>query len=97
MALVTLLKEWGIRPTAVCGHSSGEMAAAFAAGILTLEGAIVVAYYRGLHMSHGIHQSNPGSMMAVGLTESEARAELEGYEGRLTIAAVNSPSSITVS
>ena len=39
MALVDLLRTWGITPAAVAGHSSGEIAAAYAKGALTREGA----------------------------------------------------------
>ncbi|PYI10942.1 lovastatin nonaketide synthase [Aspergillus sclerotiicarbonarius CBS 121057] len=101
LALLELLKTWGIEPTAVVGHSSGEMGAAFAAGILSFESAMYAAYYRGLHMSNGAVKAGPdampGAMMAVGLGESEAAAELVSYKGRAVIAAVNSPSSVTLS
>lgn len=99
LAVLFLLKAWGITPSAVVGHSSGEMAAAFAAGILSFENTVVAAYYRGLYMSNGSQGSGerPGAMMAVGMTESEAVAELMGYQGRIALAAINSPSSMTLS
>lgn len=99
LALLDLLKCWGIEPTAVVGHSSGEMATAYAAGILSFDNAMIAAYYRGLYMSNGADgdSSVRGSMMAVGLTEAEALAELEPYKGKVCIAAVNSPSSMTLS
>jgi acyl transferase domain-containing protein/NADPH:quinone reductase-like Zn-dependent oxidoreductase/NAD(P)-dependent dehydrogenase (short-subunit alcohol dehydrogenase family) len=97
LALCTLLNQWGIEPTAVVGHSSGEMGAAYAAGILSFENALIAAYYRGLYMSSGPENSVKGSMMAVGLTEEEARLEIEPYKGRIALAAINSPSSITLS
>lgn len=96
IALVDVLKLWGIEPNAVVGHSSGEIAAAYAAGILNRRDAIVCAFYRGLYMSKG-RDSATGSMMAVGLTEAEATMQLERYAGRAGIAAINSPSSITLS
>jgi len=96
LALVDLLADWGIRPSSVCGHSSGEIAAAYAAGVLTLEAAIVVAFYRGLHMASGMG-AKPGAMMAVGLSEADAKAQLVAYIGRLVVAAINSPSSVTIS
>lgn len=101
LALVEQLKSWGVEPTATVGHSSGEMAAAYAAGILSFEDTIVTAYYRGLYMSNtSISQAEgtkKGSMMAVGLTETECHAELKAYKGRICIGAINSPSSITLS
>lgn len=98
LALVDLLAAWGIRPSAVAGHSSGEIAAAYAAGILSFDNAIICAYYRGLYMSKGIGSDGPrGSMMAVGLNEVEGLAEINAYKGRVSLAAVNSPSSLTLS
>lgn len=96
IALVDTLKNWGIEPAAAIGHSSGEIAAAYSAGILSRRDAIICAYYRGLYMSKGRH-GTAGSMMAVGLTEAEANLELAPFTGRAGIAAVNSPSSITLS
>ncbi len=98
LALVNLLADWGVQPAAVCGHSSGEIAAAYSAGILSLEGAIVAAYYRGLHMASGLGKGAiSGAMMAAGLSQAEAEVELAPYAGRLNVAAVNSPSSVTIS
>ncbi|GAD98579.1 polyketide synthase [Paecilomyces variotii No. 5] len=99
LAILDLLKTWNIEPSAVVGHSSGEMATAYAAGILSFENAMIAAYYRGLYMSNGVEGDSAvrGSMMAVGLTEMEAIAELKSYQGKICIAAVNSPSSMTLS
>ncbi|GES59003.1 hypothetical protein ATETN484_0003022500 [Aspergillus terreus] len=97
LALVCLLRQWGVVPTAVCGHSSGEIAAAYAAGILSLDAAIIVAYYRGLHMNAGIGNSCAGAMMAVGMSRDDVLVELQNYQERLTLAAINSPTSVTVS
>ncbi|OAA78753.1 Beta-ketoacyl synthase [Akanthomyces lecanii RCEF 1005] len=96
IALVDTLKNWGIQPAATIGHSSGEIAAAYSAGILSRRDTIICAYYRGLYMSKGRH-GTAGAMMAVGLTEAEATIELAPFTGRAGIAAVNSPSSITLS
>ncbi|TQV91937.1 polyketide synthase [Cordyceps javanica] len=96
VALVDTLKSWGVEPAAAIGHSSGEIAAAYSAGILSRRDTIICAYYRGLYMSKGRH-GTAGSMMAVGLTEAEATIELAPFTGRAGIAAVNSPSSITLS
>ena len=95
LALVVLLREWNIRPAAVCGHSSGEIAAAFAAGLVSLEAAMAVAYYRGKHMAR--QQGAKGAMLAIGLGDKDTMAALAPFAGRLGIAAVNSPSSTTVS
>ena len=63
IALVNLLAERGCQPTSVIGHSSGEIAAAYAAGAITAKCAIAISYYRGL-----LVESSPlGAMAAVGL------------------------------
>ncbi|KAH7149618.1 polyketide synthase [Dactylonectria estremocensis] len=97
LAIVDLLESWGIKPNGVVGHSSGEMGASYAAGILSFENALIAAYYRGRYMSASNEDGVPGGMMAVGLPESECLEELKPYVGRLNIAAVNSPSTMTVS
>lgn len=97
LALVDLVSSWGVKPSAVCGHSSGEIAAAYAAGILSFEAAMAVAYYRGLHMGQGVSSSPKGGMLAVGLSEDEVANHLTDYKGKLVLAAVNSPDSVTIS
>ncbi|KAH6899708.1 polyketide synthase [Thelonectria olida] len=97
LALIDLMETWGIKPSAVVGHSSGEMGASYAAGILSFENALIAAYYRGRYMSASNEDGVAGGMMAVGLPESECLEELKPYAGRLNIAAVNSPSTMTVS
>ena len=70
IALVDLLRMWEILPSTVAGHSSGEIAAAYAMGALPKEDAWQVAYYRGL-LSTKMKTDCPdldGSMMAVGLS-----------------------------
>lgn len=99
LAILDVLTQWGIKPSAVVGHSSGEMAAAYAAGILSFENTIVAAYYRGLYMSNSVEgmESKPGAMLAVGMSEAEALTELSHYKGRIALAAINSPSTMTLS
>ena len=99
LGIVELLQAWGISPSAVVGHSSGEIVAAYCAGVLSFESTMICAYYRGLYMSKGvgIAVSTRGAMVAVGLSEAEGKAELKAYEGRISLAAINSPSSLTLS
>jgi acyl transferase domain-containing protein len=91
ICLVNLLLSLGIIPSAVVGHSSGEIAAAYAAGAITAEEAITIAYYRGLT---AISCSKRGAMAAIGIGRAEATLYLE--EG-VTIACENSPQSVTIS
>ncbi|KAJ4371953.1 hypothetical protein N0V83_003726 [Neocucurbitaria cava] len=100
VALVDLLQTWGIRPTAVAGHSSGEIGAAYAMGALTREDAWRVAYYRGI-LSSEMKKNNPdldGSMMAAGLSQEKAEEWIAKVtKGELVVACINSPTSVTIS
>lgn len=102
IALVDLLESWKIVPSAMIGHSSGEIAAAYCLGALTREDALKAAYYRGL-LADRMRESAPskkGAMLAVGASESEAQQwinELDSTSGDIVVACVNSPSSVTLS
>ncbi|KAL6713727.1 hypothetical protein ACLMJK_008219 [Lecanora helva] len=99
IALVELLQSWDIAPQVVCGHSSGEIAAAFAAGALTSYDALKVAYHRGsvVQMLSTMVPSLSGSMLAVGLSEADGKECIKGLEQNLVVACINSPASITIS
>ena len=100
LALVNLLQSWGVRPHAVIGHSSGEIAAAFAAGALTLEACLVIAYYRGVvtAMLKDRFPETKGAMLAIGTDQQDAKSMLREIKGgQAVIACINSPSSITAS
>ncbi|KAI8258243.1 polyketide synthase, partial [Colletotrichum sp. SAR 10_98] len=92
IGLVDALAALGVRPSAVVGHSSGEIGAAYAAGALAAEEAITVAYYRGVTPDEQKHQK--GGMVAVGLGWDEAAKFL--VPGAV-IACDNSHSSVTLS
>lgn len=100
IALVDLLASWGVTPTSVTGHSSGEIAAAYAAGALSREPALAIAYYRGL-AAPAIKKKYPkrkGSMLAVGLSKKETQDLISNLtSGKVVVACINSPSSVTVS
>ncbi|KAL4999764.1 hypothetical protein BDV10DRAFT_200455 [Aspergillus recurvatus] len=73
IALVELLKSFDISPTAVVGHSSGEIAAAYTSGALTLESACKVAYFRG-KLVEGLRLRSlalPGAMLSINTAEGE--------------------------
>lgn len=96
VALVDLLREWGITPTAVTGHSSGEIGAAYCLGALSREDSWKVAYYRGV-LSTSLKDAN-GSMMAVGMSPEKASDLISQVApGEVTVACINSPSSVTMS
>ncbi|HEX4962422.1 MAG TPA: SDR family NAD(P)-dependent oxidoreductase [Thermoanaerobaculia bacterium] len=94
VALTALWRHWGVEPGGVMGHSSGEVAAAWAAGVLTLEEAARWVAERGRRLQGATGQ---GRMAMVSLPAEEARQALTGYEDRLAVAAVNSPSSTVLS
>jgi acyl transferase domain-containing protein len=94
IGLVDLLASWSIRPSGVVGHSSGEMAAAYAAGRITAAEAIIAAYLRGQAVSKNTQK---GSMLAVGLGLDQVDKYLEGREDEVKLAAINSPGSVTLS
>ena len=94
VATVQLLSLWGIKPVVTVGHSSGEIAAAYAAGLISATGAIIAAYYRGKVVSK---VNTNGAMMAVGLGAEGVSPFLEGVDGKVVIACHNSPVSVTLS
>lgn len=111
VALVDLLRQWGIVPMATVGHSSGktfhrrhaymgannisgEIGAAYAAGLLRAGEAIVIAYCRGRSV---VTNKRKGLMIAVGLGPDTVMPYLEGLHDDIKVAAVNSPGSITLS
>lgn len=100
LVLMELLRTAGIKFAAVVGHSSGEIAAAYAAGFIRATDAIRIAYYRGLHAEAASGPNKcKGAMMAVGTSFADAQelCELEDFDGRLCIAASNSPTNVTIS
>ena len=91
VALVNLVKLWGLSPTAVVGHSSGEIAGAYAAGAFTKKTAIRLAFYRGF-VANAIKRK--GAMAAIGF----GREAVEPYlTPGVTLACENSASSVTIS
>ncbi|KAK8124395.1 polyketide synthase [Apiospora kogelbergensis] len=94
IALVDLFSQWNIEPVVSVGHSSGEIAAAYAAGLVSAPHAIIAAYCRGSAVqSH----SGTGSMLAVGLGKEEIEPWLPADPYEVCIACVNSPQSVTLS
>ncbi|KAF2829294.1 polyketide synthase PksD [Ophiobolus disseminans] len=100
IALVDLLRSFGIGPLAVIGHSSGEIAAAYSVGALSLESACKVAYHRGRLASQLVASlPRPGAMISVNLPESDVPAHLAKIPltSNVHVACVNSPFNVTLS
>ncbi|BAY84413.1 putative beta-ketoacyl synthase [Calothrix parasitica NIES-267] len=89
-SLACLLMEWGIKPTAMIGHSIGEYVAATIAGVFSLEDALMLVAKRGQLMQ----EMPTGGMLAVPLPFEEIEPLLA--EG-LSVAAINTPSSCVIS
>ena len=98
--MIDLYASWGIVPSAVLGHSSGEIAAAYCTGGISKESAWRIAYFRGL-LASTIKGPKRGAMMSVELSEGEVEAHMnetisESKRGDLTVGCVNSPTNITL-
>nr|VFJ42606.1 MAG: Polyketide synthase dehydratase [Candidatus Kentron sp. DK] len=93
--LIALWRSKGITPTAIVGHSVGEVSAAYASGALSLEDAITVSFHRS-RLQRTV--AGQGKMLAVGLPEEEADALLDKYgRDKISFGAVNSPTALTLS
>lgn len=100
IVLVRLLAAAGIEFTTIVGHSSGEIVCAFASGFISSSQAIRIAYLRGLASKHAASPSGgDGAMLAAGtsLEDAQELCELEMFQGRICVAASNSPESTTLS
>ncbi|MEI5103160.1 type I polyketide synthase [Streptomyces sp. PmtG] len=95
--MVSLAATWqaaGVEPSAVVGHSQGEIAAACVAGALTLQDAARVVALRSVAIRE---LSGKGGMVSLVLPQDEAEELLAAWDGRIEIAAVNGPSQLVVS
>jgi len=98
-AAYTLLKEQGIIPEVVAGHSLGEYTACVASGAISFEDALHLVRFRGELMSNAGYE-NPGTMAAIiGLTREEVEEIVKeaSQKGILTVANYNSPLQIVIS
>jgi len=94
VGLNALWQSWGIRPAAVIGHSMGEVTAAHVAGILTLEDAVRIMYFRGhlLRCKAGL-----GAMAYIDQPVDAVERLLGSYNGELVVAGSNTRGSSIVS
>lgn len=93
LGLTKVLRQYGIEPGAVVGHSVGEVAAACACGALSREQATRVIFHRSMEQAR---TKGLGRMAALGVSPEEARAAIEATPGWLELAAANSPQAVTV-
>ena len=98
IALVDLVESWGVRPVAVVGHSSGEMAAAYCAGLISHEAAMKVASMRGRGSTSIVERVGSGGMLAVSASADTVMPRLERLtRGRAVVGCFNSPGACTIS
>jgi len=93
VALTELLISKGVIPDLIAGHSVGEVAGYYAAGALTLEEAVCVCFHRSRLQQT---TAGKGRMLAVALSEADAAALIHPYATLVSIAAVNSASTVTL-
>jgi len=94
VALTEHWRSWGVTPSVVVGHSAGEVAAAFAAGVLSIEDSARVAIHRGRLMQR---MMGTGAMATIDVPSAELEAEVARSNGEVSIAAVNAPSTTVIS
>ncbi|KAF2971310.1 hypothetical protein GQX73_g2264 [Xylaria multiplex] len=104
IALAELLKSFGLEPKAVIGHSSGEIAAAYTVGALSLPSACRVAYYRG-QLASKLRASSalPYAMISVNIPADEVKSFLAKVDfsanlvESINVSCINSPLNSTLS
>ena len=94
VALTELILKTGVKPSAVLGHSTGEMVAAWACGAITLEQLCELTYVRASLQA----KMRPGAMAAWATSWEEADALVKSLalEEKVVIAAINTPSAVTL-
>jgi len=96
VGILSILKEKGLQASAVVGHSVGEVAAAWASGILDLKEAVKVIFYR----SHAqAKTAGAGRMAAAAMSKEDVTGIIKDLDlnNEITIAGINSPKSVTLS
>lgn len=98
IALVDLLKSWGVKPVAVVGHSSGEIAAAYCAGLISHAAGMKIAWLRGQVSATVAEKGQKGGMLAVSASGESLQAKLDGLtNGRAIVGCFNCPNACTIS
>lgn len=93
-AIAKLWIAWGVRPAVLMGHSMGEYVAAAIAGVVSLEDALKMVVGRVTLVEK---YSRPGEMAAIAADDEAVKKALEGYEQRVSVAAVNDPRNTVIS
>ena len=97
VAALHVLKEYGVMPNAVAGHSLGEYSALVAAGVLDFSDALRLVHARASFMA-GVGKTQQGTMAAILGMETERLHELcDAAEGVVNIANYNCPGQLVIS
>lgn len=94
IALAELWRSWGVIPSAVVGHSMGEVAAAYVSGSLELEDALRVIAQRGKIVQKA---AGKGEMLAAEISEEKIKSIIDPLIPEVSLAAVNSSNSVVLS
>lgn len=93
LGLAELWHSWGVEPDGIVGHSTGEVAAQYLAGVLSFEDAVKVNYYRSSLQQRA---TGAGRMLAVGMTPESLNQAVADAGPLVSVAAVNSPTAVTL-
>jgi myxalamid-type polyketide synthase MxaE and MxaD len=93
IALTALWRSFGVTPDTVIGHSLGEVAAACAAGVITLEEGVHIVYHRSRLMTRA---AGHGRTIVVGLSFDDARELVKPFEPALAVAGSNGPGTSVI-
>ncbi|MGR3939647.1 type I polyketide synthase, partial [Streptomyces sp. BRA346] len=94
VSLAEVWRSYGVEPSAVVGHSQGEIAAACVAGVLSLEDAARVVALRSRAL---LAIAGRGGMLSIVASQDWVRERIEPFGDRISIAAVNGPKTVVVS
>ena len=93
--LIALWRSWGIVPTMVLGHSVGEFAAAYSAGVYTLEQVLDLVVERA-RLMQGLPRN--GAMAAIFANQEIVAAAIQQFDHEaVSIAALNAPENTVIS
>ncbi|KAH7303833.1 polyketide synthase [Stachybotrys elegans] len=96
IALVNVLRSWSITPSVVIGHSSGEIAATYAAGLVNARQAIITAYIRGQAVD-GMRSRGAMAVLGQGYEDALELISANNLQSQVGVACINSTKSVTVS
>jgi acyl transferase domain-containing protein len=93
IGLLAVWKSWGVTPSIVTGHSLGEYAALYAAGVLTMEDTIYLVGSRARLLVERCTE-NTHAMLVVKGSASDVEATLQGSQ--CEFACLNAPAETVV-